>query len=165
MLSFGAIWFRGVHGRCLLYSFINSVGNQNSVSKLWSCRLAVNNIGIRASNWWNWCVLSEFVLSDLDYFRAFAYFYLFSSTFRRKKVELLSSLRRHRQRLGRLSFRLNFRLSFLSESISRNRSKVSIWNLEYLFTIKRGTNYNKASDPVICISRVICPCFDIVHRN
>jgi hypothetical protein len=44
-------------------------------------------------------------------------------------------------------------------------AKVSIWNLVYLFTIKRGTNYNKADDPVICISRVICPCFDIVHRN
>ena len=69
----------------------------------------------------------------------------------RKKVELLSSLRR--QHLGRLSF--------LSESISQKLSKVSIWNLEYLFTLKRGTNYNKADDPVICISRVICPCFDI----
>ena len=80
---------------------------------------------------------------------------IFSSTFRRKKVELLSSL--GRQRLGRLSF--------LSESISQKLSKVSIWNLEYLFTIKRGTNYNKEDDPVICISRVICPCFDIVHRN
>ena len=77
----------------------------------------------------------------------------FSSTFRRKKVELLSSLRH-------LS-----RFSFLSESISQKLSKVSIWNLEYLFTIKRGTNYNKAEDPVICISRVIRPCFDIVHRN
>ena len=43
-----------------------------------------------------------------------------NSTFRRKKVELLSSLRR--QRLGRLSF--------LSESISQKLSKVSIWNLE-----------------------------------
>jgi hypothetical protein len=75
--------------------------------------------------------------------------------FEKKKVELLSSLRH--QRLGRLSF--------LSESISQKLSKVSIWNLEYLFTIKRGTNYNKANDPVICISRVICPCFDIVHRN
>jgi hypothetical protein len=85
--------------------------------------------------------------------------YIYSSTFRRKKVELLSSLRR--QCLGRLSFRL----SFLSESISQKLSKVSIWNVEYLFTIKRGTNYNKADDPVICISRVICPCFDIVHRN
>jgi hypothetical protein len=63
---------------------------------------------------------------------------IFSSTFRRKKVELLSSLRR--QRLGRLSFRL----SFLSESISQKLSKVSIWNLDYLFTIKRGINYNKA---------------------
>ena len=73
---------------------------------------------------------------------------IFSSTFRRKKVELLSS--RRRQRLGRLSFRL----SFLSESISQKLSKVSIWNVEYLFTIKRGTNYNKADDPVICISRV-----------
>jgi hypothetical protein len=31
---------------------------------------------------------------------------IFSSTFRRKKVELLSS--RRRQRLGRLSFRLSF---------------------------------------------------------
>jgi hypothetical protein len=80
---------------------------------------------------------------------------LFSSTFRRRKVELLSSL--WRQRLGRLSF--------LSESISQKLSKVSIWNLEYLFTIKRGTNYNKADDPVICISRIICPCFDLVHRN
>jgi hypothetical protein len=40
----------------------------------------------------------------------------FSSTFRRKKVELLSSLRR--QRLGRLSF--------LCESISQKLSKVSI---------------------------------------
>jgi hypothetical protein len=57
------------------------------------------------------------------------------------------------------------RLSFLSESISQKLSTVSIWNVEYLFTIKRGTNYNKADDPVICISRVICPCFDIVHRN
>jgi hypothetical protein len=26
-------------------------------------------------------------------------------------------------------------------------------------------NYKKADDPVICISIVICPCFDIVHRN
>jgi hypothetical protein len=34
--------------------------------------------------------------------------------------------------------------------------------LEYLFTIERGTNYNNADDPVICISRVICLCFDIV---
>ena len=33
--------------------------------------------------------------------------FLFSSTFRRKQVELLSSLRRQRQRLGRLSFRLS----------------------------------------------------------
>ena len=81
--------------------------------------------------------------------------FLFSSTFWRKKVELLSSLRR--QHLGRLSF--------LSESISQKLSKVSIWNLEYLFTIKRGTNYNNADDPVICISRVICPCFNIVHKN
>ena len=24
---------------------------------------------------------------------------------------------------------------------------------------------NKSGDPVICISRVICPFFDIVHRN
>ena len=79
----------------------------------------------------------------------------FSSTFQRKKVELLSSLQC--QRLGWLSF--------LSESISQKLSKGSIWNLEYLFTIKRGTKYNKADDPVICISRVICPCFDIVHRN
>jgi hypothetical protein len=47
----------------------------------------------------------------------------------------------------------------MSESISQKLSKVSIWNLEYLFTIKRGTNYNKADDPVICISRDICPCF------
>ena len=90
------------------------------------------------------------------YFR-FIYIYgilfIFSSTFRRKKVELLSSL----QRLGRLSF--------LSESISQKLSKVSIWNMENLFTIKRGTNYNKADAPLICISRVICPCFDIVHRN
>jgi hypothetical protein len=34
-------------------------------------------------------------------------------------------------------------------------------------SLSRGTNYNnlnKADDPVICISRVICPCFDIVHR-
>jgi hypothetical protein len=77
-----------------------------------------------------------------------------SSTFRRKKVELLSSLRR--QLLGQLSF--------LLESISQKLSKVSIWNLEYLFTIKRGTNY-KADDPVICISRVVWPCFDIVYRN
>ena len=84
-------------------------------------------------------------------------FGFFSSNFRRKKVKLLSSL----WRLGRLSFRL----SFLSESISQKLSKVSICNLEYLFTIKRGTNYNKADDPVICISRVICPCFNIVHRN
>ena len=75
----------------------------------------------------------------------------------------LSSLRRQRlrQRLGRLSFRL----SFLSEAISQKLSKVSIWNLEYVFTIKRGTNYNKADDPVICISRVICPCFNIVRRK
>jgi hypothetical protein len=51
------------------------------------------------------------------------------------------------------------------ESISQKLSKVSIWILEYLFTIKRGTNYNKADDPVICVSRVICPCFDIVHKN
>ena len=34
-----------------------------------------------------------------------------------------------------------------------------------MFTIKWGTHYNKAGDPVICISRVICPCFGIVHRN
>jgi hypothetical protein len=36
--------------------------------------------------------------------------------------------------------------------------------LTYLFTIKWGTHYNKAGDPVICISRVICPCFGIVHN-
>jgi hypothetical protein len=150
MLSFGAIWFRGVHGRCLLYSFINSVGNLNSVSKLWSCRLANHRficlVVIGSS--FDSEQISKFqmdtfdrfremdsnktlnlkfnlklnVLSYLDYFRTFTYFYLFSSTFRRKKVELLSSLRRHR--LGRLSFRLNFRLSVLLESISRNRSKV-----------------------------------------
>ena len=41
----------------------------------------------------------------------------------------------------------------VSESISQKLSKVSVWNLEYL------------DDPVICISRVICPCFGIVHRN
>ena len=28
-----------------------------------------------------------------------------------------------------------------------------------------GNQYNKAGDPVICISRVICPCFDIVHSQ
>jgi hypothetical protein len=39
-----------------------------------------------------------------------------------------------------------------SVKFSQKLSKVSIWNLEYLFTIKRGTNYNKADDPVICIS-------------
>jgi hypothetical protein len=59
------------------------------------------------------------------------------------ELELLSSLRR--QRLGRLSFRLNF----LSESISQKLSKASIWNLEYLFTIKRGTNSNKMMDGVV----------------
>ena len=47
--------------------------------------------------------------------------FLFSSTFRRKKVELLSSLRRQRLRL-RLG-RLSFRLSFLSESISQKTIK------------------------------------------
>jgi len=38
------------------------------------------------------------------------YLFIFRSTFRRKKVELLSSLRRQRQRqrLRRLSFRLSF---------------------------------------------------------
>jgi len=37
------------------------------------------------------------------------------------------------------------------------------WNeTRHLFTIKWGTHYN---NPVICISRVICPCFGIVHRN
>ena len=35
----------------------------------------------------------------------------------------------------------------------------------YLFTIKWGIHYNKAGDPMICISIVICPCFGIVHRN
>ena len=45
-------------------------------------------------------------------------FIFISSTFRRKKVELLSSLQC--QHLGRLSF--------LSESISQKLSKVSIWN-------------------------------------
>jgi len=75
---------------------------------------------------------------------------LLARLFEEKKVELLSSLRRQRQRqrLGRLSFWLSFMLSFrlscLSESISQKLLKVSIWNLEYLFTIKRGTNYNKA---------------------
>ena len=75
--------------------------------------------------------------------------------------EKKSSYCRQRQHLGRLCFRLSFL------SISQKLSKVSIWNLEYLFTIKRGTNYNKTDDPVIWISRVICPCFDIhvVHRN
>jgi hypothetical protein len=106
------------------------------------------------------------LFTNIFVFILFHYPYLFSSTFRRKKVELLSSL--PRQRLGRSSFKLSFRLSFLSESISQKLSKVSIRKLEYLFTIKRGTNYNKADDSVICISRVICPCFDIVqnvHRN
>ena len=28
-----------------------------------------------------------------------------------------------------------------------------------------GNPLHKAGDPVICISRVICPCFGIVHRN
>ena len=98
-------------------------------------------------------VIRPFVRPDID--TLILDLVIFSSTFRRKKVELLSSLQR--QRLGWLSF--------LSEFISQKLSKVSIWNLEYLFTIKRGTNYNKADDPVICISRVICPCFDIVHRN
>ena len=32
-------------------------------------------------------------------------------------------------------------------------------------TIKWGTHYNKAGDPVICISRVVFPCFGIAHRN
>ena len=50
------------------------------------------------------------------------FYFIISSTFRRKKVELLSS----RLRLGRLSFRL----SFLSESISQKLTKVSIWNLQ-----------------------------------
>jgi hypothetical protein len=48
------------------------------------------------------------------------FFYTFLARLRRKKVELLSSLRR--QRLGRLSF--------LSESISQKLSKVSIWNIK-----------------------------------
>ena len=88
----------------------------------------------------------------------FVHLSIFSSTF-----FFLSSLRCQRQRL-RLG-RLSFLLSFLSESISQKLSKVSIWTLEYLLTITGGTHYNKADDPVICKSRVICPCFDIVHRH
>ena len=101
------------------------------------------------------------VKGNVDVFSYFSLISVISSAFRRKQVELLSSLQRQRQCLGRL----NFRLSFLSESISQKLSKVSIWNLEYLFTIKSGTNYNKVDDLVICISRVICSCFDIIHRN
>jgi hypothetical protein len=62
-------------------------------------------------------VLISFILCTL--WCQFLWIVLFSSTFRRKKVELLSSLRRHRLRLGRLSFRL----SFLSESISQKSIK------------------------------------------
>ena len=61
---------------------------------------------------------------------------IFSSTFRRKKIQLLSL---RRQCLGRLSF--------LSESISQKLSKVSIWNLEYLFTIKRWNQLQQGRWP------------------
>jgi hypothetical protein len=66
-------------------------------------------------------VLISFILCTL--WCQFLWIVLFSSTFRRKKVELLSSLRLQRLRLGRLSFRLRFRLSFLSESISKKSIK------------------------------------------
>ena len=62
-------------------------------------------------------VLISFILCTLCC--QFLWIVLFSSTFRRKKVELLSSLRLQRLRLGRLSLRLSFRLSFLSESNSQ----------------------------------------------
>jgi hypothetical protein len=39
------------------------------------------------------------------------------------------------------------------------------WNSTYLFIIKWGTQYIKAGDPVICISRVICHRFSLVHKN
>ena len=55
------------------------------------------------------------------------FFLIFSSTFRRKKVELLSSLRRQRQRLGRLSFRLSF---FVKSPCLKNyqRYPFETWN-------------------------------------
>jgi hypothetical protein len=62
------------------------------------------------------------VKGNVDVFSYFSLISVISSAFRRKQVELLSSLQRQRQCLGRL----NFRLSFLSESISQKLSKVSI---------------------------------------
>ena len=66
-------------------------------------------------------VLISFILCTLCC--QFLWIVHFSSSFRRKKVELLSSLRLQRLRLGRLSLRLSFRLSFLSESISQKSIK------------------------------------------
>ena len=90
-------------------------------------------------------------------------YHLISSTFRRKKVELLSSLRR--QRLQSASGSVKFSVKFFVRVHFSKTIKDIHLKLGNLFTIKRGTNYNKADDPVICISRVICPCFDIVHGN
>ena len=80
---------------------------------------------------------------------------VFSSTFQRKKVKLLSSLRR--QHLGRLSFfvRVHF-----SKTIKCIHLKLGI-----LVHYQKRNQLQQADDPMICISRVICPYFDIVNRN
>ena len=38
-------------------------------------------------------------------------------------------------------------------------------NIPVHYQMGNPLHYNKAGDPVICISRVIWPCFGIVHRN
>ena len=38
-------------------------------------------------------------------------------------------------------------------------------NIPVHYQMGNPLQVNKAGDPVICISRVTCPCFDIVHRH
>ena len=76
----------------------------------------------------HWLLVSHnitllYLLSNKDVIRAI---FIISSTFRRKKVELLSSLRCQRQHLGRLSFRLSFLSVHFSKTIKGIHLKLGI---------------------------------------
>ena len=85
-------------------------------------------------------------------------FFVLSFLPQRKNVEVLSSLRC--QRLGRLSFRLSF---FVKSPFLKNyqRYPFETWNTCSLS--KEEPITTRQMTPVICMSRIICPCFDIVH--
>jgi hypothetical protein len=89
---------------------------------------------------------------------------IFSSTFRRKKVELLSSLRC--QRLGRLSFRLGFFLVkfFVRVHFSKTIKGIHL-KLGILVHYHKRNQSQQGRWPCDLYIQSYLLCIDIVHRN